>query len=79
MNNERNDTSIQKRIINTLKITEQRGYNLTVEQLSKYLIGGTIEKSQIEKIIYAMETIETEDDYAATKGHFELEKMYLSR
>ncbi len=74
MNNERNDKNIQKRIINTLEITEQRGYNLTIEQLSKYLIGGTTEKSQIEQIIHSMETIETEDGYVATKGHLELEK-----
>lgn len=58
---------LQKRIEKTLKITEERGYNLTKKKLSEQLIGGKISINQLELTINSMKNIVSDDVYVSTK------------
>ena len=58
MSSEKNENTLEKRIIKTLEITEERGYNLTIEKLSNLLIGGKEPISKLKNTIRKSKKIE---------------------
>jgi hypothetical protein len=72
------ESTIQKtfedRIAQTLRLAEERGYNLTVEQLSVKLTGGSVFESSLREILPSLTTIKMESDFVATTGQLQLEK-----
>jgi len=69
-----NDFSLNKRISKTLEIVEKRGYNLTIEKLSEYLIGGKININDLKKNIKNFKDIDFDGTFIATKGNLKAEK-----
>jgi len=64
----------EQRIIQTLQLAEERGYNLTIEQLASKLVGGSIPIPELRAILPRLPTIEMDNDFVATTGHLYLEK-----
>ncbi len=71
--------TLEDRITKTLRLAEERGYNLTIEQLSVKLIGGNVSESTLREILPSLTTIEMECDFVATIGHLQLEKCKQRR
>lgn len=70
------DTSsdLIQRIIKTLQIVEERGYNLTIQRLAKILIGGEVESSSIIKIIETCSLFDFDGTFISTSGNIHSEK-----
>ena len=71
---EKNTENINKRILKTLKIVEQRGYNLTLEKLSQYLVGGIVSIEKLKEVINKDGKIEFDGKFVATFGNIKTEK-----
>lgn len=71
--------TIEQRVIQTLQLAEERGYNLTIPQLAAKLLGGSIPEVEVRRILPMLSTIETDNDFLATKGHLYLEKCLQRR
>jgi hypothetical protein len=69
----------KNRILPTLHLAEERGYNLTLEQLSKKLIGGPISSNTLKDIIKQSHAIESDGVFFATKTHLYSEKCQQRR
>jgi len=66
--------SLHDRIIDTLKIVENRGYNLSIEKLSENLIGGKKSKKEILNEIGNNLDVEYDGKFIATNGNLKSEK-----
>lgn len=64
----------EKRIRETLRLAEERGYNLTLEQLSKNLLGGSVPSSEVEVHLKTMTDIDSDGIFFATRGNLHSEK-----
>jgi hypothetical protein len=70
----RNRLTLDERIITTLRIVEERGYNLTLKTLSENLIGGKVEQEKLEDYVKQMEDVEFDGFFVATSGHLKAKK-----
>lgn len=61
-------------ILQTLQLAEQRGYNLTIEQLSQFCQGGQIPLNELTEHVNQWNDLETDGVFLATKGNLYLEK-----
>jgi len=68
------DASLEQRISHTLQLAEERGYNLTIEQLSSKLIGGFISINKLYQILLNIKNIEVNNNFVANKGYLYLKK-----
>lgn len=68
------DNNLEKRIEETLRITESRGYNLTKQKLADKLIGGKITIDQLEYAVKSMKNIVFDDFFIATTENPYFEK-----
>ena len=66
--------TLKYRIFNTLEIVEERGYNLSLEKLSKNLIGGEIDKNILKKEIENSSDFDFDGILVSTKGNLNLDK-----
>ena len=61
-------------MLQTLQLAEQRGYNLTLEQLSQQLIGGQIPLSELVAHMHTVDDIDSDGVFIATKENLQSEK-----
>ena len=66
--------SLQQCIVETLWLAEERDYNLTVEQRSLKLLGGSISIVELCSILLALSNIEMDSNFIAIKGQLYREK-----
>ena len=74
MKKKQNYVDIKERIIKTLMIVEERGYNLTIEKLSKNLIGGEIDINILKQEIESCSDFDFDGVFVATSGNLQSEK-----
>jgi hypothetical protein len=74
MANENESCSLEKRIRQTLLLAEERGYNLTIEQLSKKLLGGQVPLSELALVLKTSSDFDSDGVFIATNGNLYLEK-----
>jgi hypothetical protein len=77
MNNENKPLSLEKRIRQTLLLAEERGYNLSIEQLSKKLIGGQIPLPELALLLKTVNDLDSDGIFIATKGNLYSEKCRI--
>jgi len=58
----------------TLRIVESRGYNLSVEKLSRNLVGGSIDPEELEKIVKNLDYIDFDGTFVANPAMLRSEK-----
>jgi hypothetical protein len=61
-------------VFKTLRIVENRGYNLTLEHLSNNLMGGNVNIADIEREIKNFENIDFDGIFVATSGNLKTAK-----
>ena len=71
---EDNNKTLEKRIVDTLKIAESRGYNLTLEKLSENLVGGKKTKKEIFDAIKENKFFEFDGKFISTIGNLKSDK-----
>jgi hypothetical protein len=74
MTEKNTDRSFEQHICQTLQLAEERGYNLTIEQLTSKLIGGAISEHELRHMIPTLKNIDVDHDFIATKGNLYLKK-----
>ena len=74
MNNTFHILNINERILKTLRIVEERGYNLSLDKLSKYLIGGSISVKDLKREINNIKNIDFDGNFVATPGNLKTKK-----
>jgi hypothetical protein len=74
MTDNNTDQLLEQRIYQTLQLAEERGYNLTIGQLSTLLIGAVVPEYALRQIIPTLKNIEIDSDFIATKGNLHLHK-----
>jgi len=74
MNEKIKNMSLNKNVHKTLEIVEKRGYNLTIEKLSKNLLGGAIERELLLQKIKNFKNIDFDGEFIATKGNLNIRK-----
>jgi len=65
---------LSERIVHTLQLAEERGYNLTVEQLSQKLLGGSVPPEDLHPFLHEQNGIDSDGVFFATHGHLLSEK-----
>ena len=76
MKKKQNCVDIKERIIKTLMIVEERGYNLAIEKLSKNLIGGEIDINLLKQEIESFSDVDFDGVFVATSGNLQSEKCH---
>jgi hypothetical protein len=74
MTDNNDNQRLEQRITQTLQLAEERGYNLTIDQLSTKLIGGVVPVYELRQIIRTLKNIDIDHNFIATKGHLHLDK-----
>ena len=67
MQNSDSQFRLKKNILQTLALVEERGYNHTFESLARSLIGGPVDKTELQKILHKMNNIVSDGVFVATK------------
>jgi hypothetical protein len=65
---------VENRIRGTLLLAEERGYNLSIEQLSKNLLGGQVPVSELSLFLKTHTEFDSDGVFVATKGNLDAEK-----
>lgn len=67
-------TDLEDRILKTLDIVDNRGYNLPIDKLGEDLIGGSVSPDIIKKMIMKIENIESDGTFVARSNMLRTEK-----
>lgn len=59
------DMDLKSRILRTVNIIDRRGYNLSLERLSRDLIGGSVDLNELENAVRDIDGIEYDGTYVA--------------
>ena len=73
-NDTRKGPHLEERILATLGLVEERGYNLTLYSLSEKLVGGKVNPEELEHYLKQMDGVEYDGFFVATTGHLKAEK-----
>lgn len=73
-NASRTGPRLEERIVTTLKLVEERGYNLTLNALSEKLVGGKVNPEELKHCFKQMVDVEYDGFFVARKGNLQSEK-----
>jgi hypothetical protein len=74
MEKTKKNNCLHTNILQTLRLAEKRGYNLSLEQLSQQLIGGQIPLPELVPHLNTFNDIDSDGVFIATKGNLQSEK-----
>ena len=65
---------IENRILKTVEIIDERGYNVTIKRLSEILIGGPIDMIILREIVKKSNDLDFDGNYVGLKGKIQTKK-----